>query len=209
MKKITMRAASSVSAFLALTPFLTGNIMIKLTCLCVAVVLVIGAGPVLARGHNEALNLHVDFVEGSPAGIFVGSEFGGMFMVDESLLLMPDGVHESAFVTFDLTIGPVNWNESLVVSPPQFSILGGMIAGVEVTITETLPAHPDLTLTLPLSLGTWRVDDEMDLSGQPIYGGNFGGTYTLAVVPEPSTLTLAALGLIGLLAYGGRGRRRA
>jgi hypothetical protein len=161
------------------------RLLIATTAL-VAVVFVGGVLPVLASSHREALILHVDFVEGNPAGISVGDEFRGTFEADESVLLMPDGVHDGRFVDFELTIGPVNWNEShgTSTSPPQFLISGGALVGVEVSYTETLPAHPNLTTTQPSSPGTWRVDDEDDLIGQPIYGGNFGGTYTLEFIPE-------------------------
>ena len=162
----------------------------------VAVVFVVGVLPVLASSHREAVILQVGFVEGNPAGISVGDEFRGMFEADESILLQPDGVHVGRFVTFNLTIGPVNWNESHVTSPPGFLISGGMLVGVAIVLTDTLPADPDLTLTLPLSPGTWRVDD--------FDGGNFGGTYTLEFIPEPAIPTLSAWGTLllgsGLLA---------
>ena len=160
------------------------DLMIRLTCFCVAAVFAIGVLPTQAADHREALTLRVDFVEGNPAGIGVGDEFRGMFEADESILLMPDGVHEGKFVEFNLTVGPVNWNESHVTSPPEFLINNGMIVGVGMVLTDTMPAHPNLTLALPSSPGTWRVDDENDPTGQPIIGGNIGGTYTLEFIPD-------------------------
>jgi hypothetical protein len=175
----------------------------------VALALLIGVRPVLAADHTEALHLVVDFVEGNPAGISVGNEIDGMFEADELILAEPDGVHEGRFVEFNLTIGPVVWNESQVTSPPEFLISGGLIEGVAVVITDTLPEHPNLTLTLPSSPGTWRVDDENDPTGQPIYGGNFGGTYTLEFISDdvpalggPWYAVLAMLLLTFGLVYG-------
>lgn len=49
------------------------------------------------------------------------------------------------------------------------------------------------------------ITTHIDGNGQTVYFDDL--TYTVAVIPEPSTLVLAGLGLIGLLAYGSRRRR--
>ena len=66
-----------------------------------------------------------------------------------------------------------------------------------------------------LSDGDFNGDGSVDVADYTMLANHFGtdasapGGAALAAVPEPSTLTLAALGIVALLAYGWRRRRRA
>ena len=65
-----------------------------------------------------------------------------------------------------------------------------------------------------LSDGDFNEDRKVDAGDYIIWANNFGTNLSAprsaaAAVPEPSTLVLSALGLIGLLTYAWRRRRRA
>jgi hypothetical protein len=114
-----------------------------------------------------------------------------------------DGVYTATTEFFDLVVGDTQWSHTMIVRDFDFQLQGGVITGVRGVITPTDIAHPDLEFMFPASPGEWVATDER-------YGVNLGtisGTYALrdAVVPEPSTLSLLA---IGALALTFRRRRR-
>ncbi len=125
------------------------------------------------------VNLTVDSIEGKVPGISIGDQFVAGFEVESSLFDLPDGLQDGRFVNFDLIIGEINWNESQPHSSPQFLLSPSGIDAFSVILTTTLPAHPDLSFFLPESPARWEVKDENDLTGKPIFGGDFGGTYTV------------------------------
>lgn len=143
-------------------------------------------------------DLTVDFVEDSVSGISLGDQFSATFEVDASLFDNPEGIWESKFVSFDITIGGVNWNALQQHDPPKFLLGPDGLSAVATILTKTTPAHPDLYFFLPQSPNTWQVLDELDETGLPIFGGDFGGTYTVKPVPEPSTFLMLGAVLVGL-----------
>jgi len=155
-----------------------------MTAFIAVLIIFIGAANACALSPRWRIDLTVDFIDGEILGIAIGDQFAAGFEVEPSLLEMPDGVQDSRFVSFDLTIGEVNWNESQPHSSPQFLLSSGGIDALSVIVTYTLPAHPDLALFLPESPATWEVKDENDPTGKPIFGGNFGGTYTITSIPD-------------------------
>lgn len=147
--------------------------------------------------------LTVDSVDTGVQGISIGDQFNASFEVDASLFDLDPGVHEDRFVRFDLTISGVNWNESQlpVDRTIQFLLTPAGIGGFSFVITDTMPAHPDLTFSLPSSPAIWNVNDEVDLTGAPIFGGDFGGTYAITAVPIPSALLLSGVGVALVTRY--------
>ena len=155
-----------------------------MTASVVALMILISMAHADAEQLRWRAYLTVDAIEGEVQDIAIGDQFVANFEVESSLLEMPDGVQDGRFITFDLTIGEVNWNESQPHSSPQFLLSSGGIDAFFVKLTDTLPAHPDLSFFLPESPASWKVKDENDLTGKPIFGGDFSGTYTVAPVPD-------------------------
>ncbi len=155
-----------------------------MTALVTVLMILIGIVNANANNHIWQAHLTVDTLEGDVPGIAVGNQFVANFEVDPSLLEMPDGIQDGRFINFNLTIGEVNWNESQPHSSPQFLLSSGEIVAASVILTDTLPAHPDLSLFLPESPAAWKVKDENDASGKPIFGGNFEGTYVVTPVSD-------------------------
>lgn len=155
-----------------------------MTTIVTVLMILIGIAQADAEQLRWRAYLTVDTIEGEVSGISVGDQFVANFEVDPSLLVMPDGVHYSRLVNFDLTIGEVNWNESQPHSSPQFLLLFGRIDALSVILTTTLPAHPDLSLFLPESPASWAVEDENDPTGKPVFGGDFRGTYFVVPVSD-------------------------
>lgn len=111
-----------------------------------------------------------------------------------------DGLYDASFDYFRLRIGDTMWDETMP-GDLQFQVVGGLVRGVRALITDTMPAHPDLSFELPTSPGTWKALDERD----GVNHGTITGIYVLrdGVVPEP-----AGLGLIGLALAAKRKRRQ-
>jgi len=147
-----------------------------------ALMILIGMAHADAEPLKWRADLTVDYIEEDVRGISIGDQFVATFEVDPSLFEAPDDVQDGRFVDFNLTIGEVNWNESQPHTTPQFMLSPGSIDALSVTLTDTMPAHPDLSLFLPQSPATWEVKDENDPTGIPIFGGDFGGTYTVTPV---------------------------
>ena len=147
-----------------LTPFVV--VLMVLTS-----IVYVNAEPLMWRAE-----LTVNDIEEGVTGISIGDQFIATFEVDPVLFEAPDGVQEGQFVSFNLTIGEVNWNESQPHRTPQFTLSPVGIEAFSVTLTDTMPTHPDLSFFLPQSPATWEVKDENDPTGMPIFGGNFGGT---------------------------------
>lgn len=153
-----------------------------MTAFITVLIILIGIAHAKAESVKWRIDLTVDSIDGEIPGIAIGDQFVARFEVEPSLLAMPDGIQGGRFINFDLTIGQVNWNESQPHSSPQFLLSSGGIDAMSGVYTVTLPAHPDLSLFLPESSATWEVKDENDPTGKPIFGGNFGGIYTIAPI---------------------------
>ena len=92
--------------------------------------------------------------------------------------------------------------------------LTGNIGGIPVIVQESpsLPSSGQTTIT-DLGGGLYHIDSFFDVFTElSVDGGNSwipstGGT-RMTLTPEPSTFVLAAIGLLGLLGWGWRRRRR-
>ena len=114
-----------------------------------------------------------------------------------------DGQYDVVCEHFLLRIGDTTWDETMP-GTMQFQVVGGVVNGLNVAYTQTMPAHPDLSLALPTSPGTWGASDERDDRGN-VDLGTVTGTYALrdGIVPEPMTACLLVLGGLAVI------RRRA
>ncbi|MCD4720934.1 MAG: hypothetical protein K8S13_13915 [Desulfobacula sp.] len=155
-----------------------------MTSFVAALMILIGITLATAEQLRWRVDLTVDSIEDGIQGISIGDQFIAEFEVEPSLFGLPDGVQDGRFVNFDLTIGEVNWNEFQPHSSPQFLLSADGIAAVSCYLTVTIPAHPDLSFFLPASPAAWEVKDENDWAGVPIFGGDFGGTYTVRPIPN-------------------------
>jgi hypothetical protein len=169
----------------------------------VTLLILIGVAPLKAAPSRWNATLTVDTVEAGVQDIAVGDQFVASFAVDPSLFDLPLGVQEGRFVTFDLTIGTVNWNESQIPVDSMFQFLISQhgIGAYAGPMTITMPAHPDFLSYLPASPARWEVIDNDPAVSAQIFGGNFGGTYAVTAVPAPGALLLAGLGtsIVGYL----------
>ena len=107
-----------------------------------------------------------------------------------------DGLYDAHLQHFRLRIGDTEWDETMPGNI-QFQANGGLVAGVSVVLTVTVPSHPDLSLALPASPGTWKALDERG----DVNHGTIAGTYALrdgVVVPEPAGLCLLGLAAVAL-----------
>ncbi len=155
-----------------------------LTAFVVALVILISISLAHAEVLKWRIDLTVDSIEGEIPGIAIGDQFVARFEVDSSILENPDGIQDGRFISFDLSIGEVNWNQSQSHVTPQFLLSSGRIDAVSTIITYTVPTHPDFSSFLPESPASWEVKDENDMTGKPIFGGNFRGTYTVSPVSD-------------------------
>jgi hypothetical protein len=103
-----------------------------------------------------------------------------------------DGAYPADLQYFLAEIGDTTWDHTMPNGGLRLQVEGGLVAGVAVSLTDTMPAHPDLAFMLPASPGTWKAVDERN----GLNLGTIEGTYTLrdGTVPEPATLALLGLG---------------
>ena len=90
-------------------------------------------------------------------------------------------------------IGNTNWDQTMPNSGLLFQVADGLVSGVSVRVTDTMPAHPDLQFMFPASPGAWQALDERN--GDNV--GTIAGTYELrdGTVPEPGALSLLGIGI--------------
>ena len=108
-----------------------------------------------------------------------------------------DGQYDVVVEHFLLRIGDTTWDETMPGTMMQFNVIGGVVNGLDVAYTCTMPAHPDLSLALPASPGTWEALDKRDDANL----GTVMGTYELrdGIIPEPMTACLLVLGGLAVI----------
>ena len=105
-----------------------------------------------------------------------------------------DGLYGVRLQYFRLRICDTMWDETMP-GDIQFQLKDGLVTGASARLTDTMPAHPDMSLMLPASPGTWEALDQRG----DVNHGTIAGTYSLrdgVVVPEPTTICLLALGAL-------------
>jgi len=131
-----------------------------------------------------------------PAGTIFEASFLAVALGDGSV--RPNGFIEYPvrMADFALTIGNTSWNTAQIRDPFILLFGDGSVRGLAGEITPYDPAHPDFSIALPASPGTWVALDIID----NINNGNISGTYTVdaRVIPLPGTLALLGSGLVGL-----------
>lgn len=73
-----------------------------------------------------------------------------------------DGLYSPVLEYFRVQIGDTSWDETMPATELVFQLQRGSVIGLQGTLTDTMPAHPDLEFLLPTSPGLWIAIDERD-----------------------------------------------
>lgn len=141
--------------------------------------------------------IHETVLPGQPINLFFGEvpdpvdHKNLLFEGEANTILGAVGILEIQFDWFDPNVG------GFVLSPPfQLQVIGG--TPTVFSIPWEIPfCPPEVSLHLTNVANAASVPIQVD------------GTFTYQCVPEPSSLILAAFGLIGLAAWGWRKKRQA
>jgi hypothetical protein len=130
---------------------------------------ILPTGAAMPFGVDSAIidDDHIDFRVGVIATFTAADSTGGG--------KPDDGIYTPDMEHFRVQIGNTSWDETMPNHDLEFLLQDGIVTGVSVVITDTMPSHPDFESNFPASPGTWVATDDRDRN----YVGIISGSYAL------------------------------